>query len=155
MNERHPSIDQIVDYLHGELSPAEDAAMHAHLAGCGPCGELRTEEVAITEALRGHARAAERDLPAGLVARIRSETERPARDSALEQLRARFRPILVLPAAAAAAAVIYVGFAAWHGAAATPIDAAEYVDKHAAMTAVTPFADDMPQAMLASEDDAR
>jgi anti-sigma factor RsiW len=155
MNETHPSIEQIVDYLHGELSPAQDAVIYAHLAGCLPCSERRTDELAIGEALRAHARAGERNLPASLVARIRSEIERPARDSAWEQLRTRFRPIFVLPAAAAAAAILYAGIEAWQSAATTPIDAADYVDSHAAMAAVTPFADDMPQAMLASEDEAR
>ncbi len=31
MNEIHPNIEELVDYMHGELSPERDAAVHAHL----------------------------------------------------------------------------------------------------------------------------
>jgi len=51
MNGAHPSVERVVEYLHGELSAAEDAAIHAHLAGCPECDGKRGEELAITEAL--------------------------------------------------------------------------------------------------------
>lgn len=51
MNGAHPSVEGIVEYLHGELSPAEDAAIYAHLSGCPECDGKRSEELAITEAL--------------------------------------------------------------------------------------------------------
>jgi anti-sigma factor RsiW len=157
MNQTHPSIEHIIDYLHGELAPAEDAAMHAHLAACRSCDERRAEEVALTETLRAHARAGELELPAAVITRIHHGVERRSASSAWERLRAGFRPIFVLPAAAAIAAAVYVGVDVWRGAATpTVVDAAYYVENHAAMAATTPFADDAPSsAMLTSDDETR
>jgi anti-sigma factor RsiW len=157
MNEMHPSVDHIVDYLHGELSPAEDAAMHAHLAGCRSCDERRAEEVLLTEALRAGAHAGERELPAAVVAKIRQEIERPNASSVWDVLRAAFRPVLIIPAAAALAFALYLGFGGRHGTTAstppTSIDAAEYVENHAAMAATVPFAEDAPPATLTSDNE--
>lgn len=154
MNETHPNIDRIVDYLHGELSAAEDAAMHAHLAGCSSCEELRAEEVTITETLRAHARAAERELPVGLAARIRAAAEEAPQTSLWERLRAALRPALMLPAAAAIAIVLYFGFATRHGAPpATAIDPSFYVQNHAAMAASTPFSQNGAPVELTSSDE--
>ncbi len=118
MNETHPSTDRIVDYLHGELSAAEDAALHAHLASCRSCEDVRADEVAITEALRAHARAAELEFPPGLATGIRVTAERPRPHSLWEALRAglRPRPALILPAVAVIAIVLYFGFAGRQGA---------------------------------------
>jgi anti-sigma factor RsiW len=154
MNETHPSIEQIVDYLHGELPPAQDAAMHAHLAGCPPCDERRAEEAAIGEALRAHVRAAERELPAGIAQRIRDATER-SRESAWERVGAFFRPIVLIPTAAAVAVALFLVGYGWHNATApTEIDAASYVNDHAAMAAGAPFGDAAPPAVLTSSDEA-
>lgn len=146
MNQTHPSIEQIVDFLHGELAPAEDAAIHAHLATCAPCEERRSEELAITEALRGYARAAEREMPATVVAGIRRGVLRADAPSLVDRLRAGLRPIVIFPAAATLAALLYVGIEVWRGHAvpATTIDAASYIDNHTAMAATAPFADDTP-----------
>jgi anti-sigma factor RsiW len=152
MNETHPSIEQIVDYLHGELSAPDDAAIHAHLAGCPSCDERRSDEVAITEMLRAHARAGERDLPGGVVAKIRHAVAQP---SAWERLRAGLRPVFALPVAVAAAIVLYLGFGTRHATAATTIDARLYVDDHAALAATEPFADAPVPAELTSDNDAR
>ena len=35
----HLSTDLLVDYVHGELAPADDARAHAHLAACAACRE--------------------------------------------------------------------------------------------------------------------
>ena len=154
MNQTHPSIDRIVDYLHGELPAAEDAAMHAHLAGCSSCEELRAQEVAITETLRAHARAAERELPAGLTARIRAAVEGPPPASLWERLRAGLRPALMLPAAAAIAIVLYFGFATRHGAPLpTAIDPSFYVQNHAVMAANAPFSQDGAPVELTSSNE--
>jgi anti-sigma factor RsiW len=145
MNQTHPSIEQIVDYLHGELTATEDAAIHEHLATCPPCEERRTDEVAITEALRAHARATERELPAAVVAGIRRGVSRPTAPSLVDRIRAGLRPIVVFPAAAALAALLFVGIDLWRvHEVPTTIDAASYVDNHTAMAATAPFADDTP-----------
>lgn len=155
MNETHPSIEQIVDYLHGELAPADDAAIHAHLASCTDCDERRAQEMAIVEALRAHARAAERELPSSLVASIRQSVAQSSKPSFGERLRAAFRPIVLFPAAAAIAALLYVGVDVWRerAAPATTIDAASYVENHTAMAATAPFGDETP--MLTSDDATR
>jgi anti-sigma factor RsiW len=156
MNETHPSIEQIVDYLHGELSPARDAAIHAHLAACTDCEEQRAHEVAITETLRAHARATERELPASVVAKIRQSVTRSSAPSLGERLRAALRPVVLFPAAAVAAAILYIGVGVWREHSAEPaarIDAASYIENHAAMAATAPFGDDTP--ILTSDDEAR
>jgi len=155
MNETHPSIEHIVDYLHGELAPADDAAIHAHLASCADCDERRAQELAITETLRAHARASERDLPGPLVAKIRQHTMRSPSPSLGERLRAALRPIVLFPAAAAVAALLYAGVDVWRERAAptATIDAASYVESHTAMAATAPFGDQTP--MLTSDDATR
>jgi anti-sigma factor RsiW len=154
MNETHPSIEQIVDFLHGEAA-AEDAAIRAHLAGCPSCEQRRADEVALTEVLRAHARATERDVPPALLARIRAESIRPAPPSMWQWMRGAFRPALVLPVAAAIAVALYVGLTFRPRTTSTAIDAAYYVNEHVALAARTPFADDMPPAMLTADDEAR
>ncbi|MBV9332939.1 MAG: zf-HC2 domain-containing protein, partial [Candidatus Eremiobacteraeota bacterium] len=130
MNETHPSIERIVDYLHGELSPAEDAAIYAHLATCPECDLKRSEELAITEALQAHARATEREMPPGLATRIRS-TAASRQPTSWQRLFESLRPALLVPAAAVAVLAIYVGYDSWHRTAGpTPIKAADYVTNH-------------------------
>jgi anti-sigma factor RsiW len=155
MNETHPSIEQIVDYLHGELGPVEDAAIHAHLEACPDCEERRAQEVAITEALRAYAHATERETPPALIAGIQQRIVRSSSPSIGERLAAAFRPIVLFPAAAVAAAILYVGVDVWRDRTAntTTIDAASYVENHNAMAAIAPFGDDTP--MLTSDDEAR
>jgi anti-sigma factor RsiW len=150
MNETHPNIEQIVDYLHGELSPAEDAAVHAHIAVCPACDELRAEELGMMEALRANARASERELPPDLVSRIREAAAR-TREPLWAPVRALFRPMVLIPATVAAAAVFYAGFDGWQRAT-TPvaINSADYVTSHAAMAASAPFGDDAPPIVLTS-----
>ncbi|MGA8574519.1 MAG: anti-sigma factor [Candidatus Cybelea sp.] len=154
MNQTHPSIDHIVDYLHGELSAAEDAAMHAHLASCRSCDRIRADEVALTETLRGHARAQERELPPGLVAKIREAATRPQPAGLLDSLRALLRPAFFLPVAAAVAVIAYFGFTARHAApVVTAIDPSYYVENHAAMAASEPFAQESTPVVLTSNDE--
>ena len=152
MNESHPTIEQLVDYLHGELTPTDDAAIHAHLAECSSCAELRAEEARLTEILRAHAGAEERELPPSVVAGVRvAIAQRPA----WQPLRAVLRPAFLLPIAAAFALLLYAGASFWNtNAHATKIDAAYYLDSHAAMAANAPFSDDAPLPMtLTSESD--
>jgi anti-sigma factor RsiW len=148
MNETHPSIEQIVDYLHGELTAPEDAALHAHLAGCRPCDELRAQEVALTELLRAQLQAEERELPGRVVTRIHD---------GIKRRRPILPPLLLLPAMVAAAAAVFVGLNLWHPAVnGGALDASYYVDNHAALAAGSPFTENAPlPAMLTSDDEAR
>jgi anti-sigma factor RsiW len=155
MNETHPSIEHIVEFLHGELSPAEDAAIHAHLAACPDCDAKRTEELAITETIRAYASAAERELPPGLATRIRSAAAQP-QPGAWQRFLAGFRPVVMVPVAAVVAVAIYIGYDALHRASSpTRIQAAYYANTHVAMAANTPFGDAAPPVTLTSDDATR
>ncbi|MBV8067833.1 MAG: zf-HC2 domain-containing protein [Candidatus Eremiobacteraeota bacterium] len=155
MNETHPSIERIVDYLYRELPPEDDAAVHAHLASCRSCDERRAEELSLTELLRAHANATERELPLRVVAGIRSAVEHPPQ-SLWERLNAALRPIVLVPVAAAVAVALYIGYDAWHRAAVpTAIDAGYYVNSHAVMAAAAPFGDAAPPMVLTSDNESR
>lgn len=153
MNQLHPTPDEIVDYLHGELPPERDAEIYAHLATCRECAELRDAELSLTEQLRANARAEERELPAGIVATIREAVH--ARPPSLwERLSTAFRPAIAVPVAIAIAAFFYFGFKAAHGpAAAATIDASYYVDSHAALSTATPLSQDYPVPPTLTSDD--
>ena len=153
MNQTHPTPDELIDYLHGELSPARDAAIHAHLAGCSECAEAREAELSLTEALRAHAKAQERELPSIVVTGIwNAVRRRPA--SLWERLSASLRPAISLPVAAAIALLLYFGLRGTHGTArAATVDAAYYLDRHATLSAITPFSEDNPVPAALSSDD--
>lgn len=156
MNETHLTIEQLVEYLHGELSPKEDAAAHAHLAQCEFCSKAYDSEAALSGMLREHARAEEREMPAGLLARIHDAIEHEGSSSAWQRLATFLRPAVAVPVAAALAVGLYLGVHSLRGTLGAPtIDASYYVENHAALTATTPFADEsaMP-VMLTSNDTA-
>jgi anti-sigma factor RsiW len=153
MNETHLTVEQLVDYLHGELPPQEDAAAHAHLAGCPDCSEARDAEASLSELLRAHARSEERELPAGVVARIWDAVDNARAPSLWARLFTAMRPAVALPAAVALALALYFARTLPHG---TPkIDAAYYVENHAALTATTPFAQDSPLPVVLTSDEVR
>jgi len=154
MNDVHPTLDQIVDYLHGELPAARDAAVHAHIAGCSDCAQARDAEMQITDQLRERARAEERELPPGLAARIRSAIESERSPSLWERLSAAFRPVALVPVAAAIALLLYVGFGHRGQAVASSIDASYYVQNHAALAATTPFSGEQAVPELLTSDTA-
>jgi len=139
MNEIHPSVEELVDYMHCELTPERDAAVHAHLGDCSSCSQMRDSEASLTELLRAHANAEERDLPPSVIAGIRSAVARPMRP-AWSPLHLLLRPAVAVGAAAAVAAIVYFGNPAWHaGPPLTRIEAAYYFDNHTALNATTPF----------------
>lgn len=151
MNKLHPTPEEIVDYLHGELSPEQDAAIHAHLATCDECVEIRDAEQSLTEVLRAHAKAQERELPPGVVATIR-DAVRYQPPSLWERVSAAFRPAIAVPVALALAAFVYFGFKLAHGpAVASTISASNYVDCHAALSQTTPLSDDDPTPPLLTD----
>lgn len=144
MNQQHASLDQLVDYIHGELAPADDAAVHAHLSECSECARAYDRELSLTARLREVAHAQERELPDSCVRAIHAAVEAPARPS-LWNMPQLLRPLVAIPAAAIVAAVLYFGLA--HRGAVSGehrIDALSYVHHHTAVTAAAPFSDDTP-----------
>jgi anti-sigma factor RsiW len=155
MNETHPTHEQLVDYLHGELPPHQDAATYAHLAGCSSCAEVRDEEAALTEVLQAHSQAEERDIPESVVAGIRDAIDRQLPSPLWVRLSAVLRPAIFVPVAAAIAFVLYLGLGQLHRPVrAATIGAAEYVNNHAALTATTPFSEDAPLPVMLTSDEA-
>jgi anti-sigma factor RsiW len=154
MNEMHPSIEELVDYMHDELPPERDAAVHAHLAECASCMQMRDYEASLTDLLRAHASAEERELPPSVIAGIRGGIARPMRP-AWSPLHLLLRPALAVGAAAAIAAIVYFGNPARHaGPALTRIEAAYYLDNHTALTATTPFSAEGSMPVMLTSDSA-
>ncbi|HVR46731.1 MAG TPA: zf-HC2 domain-containing protein [Candidatus Binatia bacterium] len=156
MNQTHPTPEELVEYLHGELPPPQDAAVHAHLAECSPCARAYEAETSLRELVRAHARSEDRELPYRVVAAIRDAAAERTSPPAWESIRSALRPAILIPAAAALAVALYFGVSGRHSGEATPINAAYYVNNHAALTATTPFSEDAPMpAMLTSDDQTR
>lgn len=141
MNQNHPTIEELVDYLHRELTPEADAALLVHLEACPDCAARYEEQAQLSESLRAYARASERDVPQGVIAGIWDTIEREtARPAWHEQLVAFFRPAYALPVAAILLLAIFFGYNATHrGAPVTTIDAAVYLRDHASLNSTMPF----------------
>ncbi|MHB8148295.1 MAG: anti-sigma factor family protein [Vulcanimicrobiaceae bacterium] len=143
MNEHHFNDNDFIDYLHGELSPGRDAAMLAHLDACATCRSAYDEEARLGEMLRAHATRSERELPYGLTAdvwkRIERESESP---QWAKRLLALLRPAIAIPVAAAVVLAAYFGVTTLERGPARPsIDAAYYLNDHAALTRTVPFSE--------------
>lgn len=141
----HPSLEELTDYVHGELPPQRDAAVHAHIAGCVPCAEAHDTEVRLGEVLREHARAEERELPLGFARRIidAAIASEPQPAPWWELLTRALRPAVAIPAFAAVALALYFALAGSHQSSVqmATIDAATYIDNHAALTSDMPFSE--------------
>lgn len=152
----HPTPEQLNDYVHGELPEQQDAAIHAHLASCAPCAEAHEMDARLGEILREHARAEERELPPGFAQRIvdAAIASEPHVAPWWETFARALRPAIAIPALAAIALAAYLAIGASNqGAVQTAtIDAATYLDNHAALATDMPFAENgtMPDA-FASE----
>ncbi|HUA07914.1 MAG TPA: zf-HC2 domain-containing protein [Candidatus Acidoferrales bacterium] len=123
----HPTQELLIDYLHGELAPGEDAALLQHLNGCAECRTRYEDEAALSEMLVRYARATECELPAGVRASILDAVE------AKPRVTPWWRPAISLPIAAALALAVFAGYSTSHHRV-TTIDAAYYLDDHAALT---------------------
>jgi len=140
MNEQHLSPDLLVDYLHGELAPEDDALAHAHLSTCAACRREIDVEASLTEMLRKTAQAEEQEMPSLIKAAVWQQI-REAKPGPLARLSALLRPAVAVPALA----VLLVGgwFASPYGHPGTnapTIDAMYYLEAHA-QTAGTPLSD--------------
>ena len=142
MNE-HLTTETLIDYLHHALPPQADAAVYTHLAECPTCANAYEYEAGLSEALRINARATEREFPSGIRESVLGLIERaPARSVGFaDALREWLRPAIAIPAAAAFVLVLLLvpHFAAQSGP--PSIDAAYYLNDHAAMNGTMPFAD--------------
>ena len=142
MKHKHTTIEEIIDYLHRELSPEADAAMLGHLSSCPQCAAMYEEQARISESLRAYARATERELPQGVVARIWDAVEaQEMRPTFAQRIAAAFRrPIAIPIAALLVVAAFFFGYSATHRAApVTTIDAAYYLRDHASLNSTMPF----------------
>ncbi|HTU70119.1 MAG TPA: zf-HC2 domain-containing protein [Candidatus Baltobacteraceae bacterium] len=149
----HITEEQLIDYLHGELAPGADAALLLHLEGCGECRVRYDAQARLSESLRAYARATERELPLGFEVRVRAAIE-SSRVPAQRSLPGWVRPALAIPVAAVLAIGAYFtyGSSATHRGA-TTIDAAFYLDDHAALTSRVPFDEGgtVPSALFTTE----
>jgi hypothetical protein len=100
---QHLTSDILIDYLHHELAPADDARVLAHLESCASCARELNVEATFTDRLRAVARAQELDLPLGFQSAImaRIASEKPGVWQSLGRL---WRPVVIVPFAAAVAA---------------------------------------------------
>lgn len=156
MNQAHPSLDRLVDYTRGELSPREDAAIHAHLAQCADCTQAHDRELRLIEALQAHARAEERELPLGLAEAIYARAAGDRADAspwALAGWAAWLRPLAVVGAAILVLALIVSFTIPRSSAKPATIDAGTYMQNHAALASTMPFQDSaaMPVTLTADE----
>ena len=138
---QHLTNDQLIDYVHGALAPAEDATVLSHLESCTQCADEYATEVRVSEILREHAAREEREMPSTIKANI-WQLIRQAQPSYGSRLRAWLRPVyLVPPAAVIAVAAIFGPTYLGHHEAPLLIDAAYYLQDHAAMNGSIPFGD--------------
>jgi predicted anti-sigma-YlaC factor YlaD len=139
----HFTDDDLIDYLHNEVTDAVDAKIHAHLGVCRYCRDRYDAEASVGEMLRSSSLAVEREFPsiikAGVWAAIRS-----AEPTFLERVRAFVSPALAVPLAVTVALLLYLGVPIVRGdrATASPtVAAAYYFEEHAAEGLENPLAD--------------
>jgi len=150
----HPSQEQLIDYLHGELAPGEDAGVLLHLEGCDPCRTRYEDEARLSESLRSFARASEREFPPGVRASILSAIETSqSQPGWTGRLAGWLRPVVAIPVAAAVVIAAFAGYDSALHSGRTTIDAAYYLDDHAALTSAVPFSEGniVPTALFTTE----
>ena len=136
----HLTNEELIDYMHGELPPARDAAVYEHMESCKECRAAYDAEIAITELLRSNAREEEVEMPATLKAEIWSRV-RSAQPSVWSRLAQWFRPAVAVPVAAAIALAAYFGTSYLGPQGAPAIEAGYYLQDHAALNGTVPFND--------------
>lgn len=157
----HPMLEELNDYVRGELPAQRDADVHAHLGSCASCSEALETEARLGEVLREHARATERDLPPGFAQRIveAAIASQPQGAPWWEALTRALRPAIAIPALVAIALIVYFVVGGPHQGTVqmATIDAATYLDNHAALATDMPFSESaiQPAAFASEQDDAR
>ena len=136
----HLTNEELIDYMHGELAPQQDAAVYEHMESCEACRAEYDAELAMTEMLRTHAREDERELPPAVKAEIWQRI-RNARPSLWNRAASWVRPAVAIPVAAVIALAAYFG-ASYMGPQGVPaIEAGYYLQDHAALNGTVPFND--------------
>jgi predicted anti-sigma-YlaC factor YlaD len=138
----HYTDDDLIDYLHGEVSDEVDARIHAHLARCIDCSSRYDAEAAVGERLRASALAEARPFPPLIRAQVWAAI-RAAQPTPLERLLAFINPIVAVPLAVALALLMYFSVPIVRGdrATAPTVAAAYYFEEHAAEGLENPLAD--------------
>ena len=134
---KHLTQDVLIDYLHDELAPADDAMVLLHLDACGACRQEYEAQAGLTEAIRAYARASEADLPDAVRRAIWKTIDAAEAASWRGRMRRWLAPAAGIAVAAAAAAAIVLIVTPQHAAPA--IDAIYYLDDHAALMSTMPF----------------
>ena len=147
---QHLGTNTLIDYLHGELAPGEDATVLAHLEGCAACTRELNVEAGITDALRAAARAEALELPLGMssaiMARIAASSQSP-----LGRLQGWLRPVVLVPlAAAVTAAAIFFPLNAHKTVPPRALPVSYYLEEHAARAQENPLADRSAAVMITS-----
>jgi hypothetical protein len=140
---KHYTDDDIIDYLHNEVTDAVDADMHAHFVVCRYCRERYDAEASVGELLRSSTLAQEREFPSIIKAKVWASI-RSAEPTLLERARAFINPGVAVPVAAAAALLLYFGVSIVrdeHATASPTVAAAYYFEEHAAEGLENPLAD--------------
>lgn len=136
----HLTNEDLIDYMHGELSPQRDATVHEHMESCEACRAEYDAELAMTEILRAHAREEELELPPTVKAEIWSRV-RSAPPSFWSRLGGWIRPSVAVPIAAVIALAAYFGTSYLGPQGAPAIEAGYYLQDHAALKGTVPFND--------------
>ena len=102
----HYESDVLDDYLSHELAPEVDAAVHAHLEACADCRAAHAQAVALRDWIRAAAQAEEREMPAGISARVWAQIRTPA-PTMLDRVRALWRPLVAIPVGALAVGLAF------------------------------------------------
>ncbi|HEX3467862.1 MAG TPA: anti-sigma factor [Candidatus Elarobacter sp.] len=152
----HYDLETFIDYLHGALSPATDAAVFEHLQTCAPCSALYDEEAGLGEALRSAARAEELEFPSMIKARV-WDAVRQDKPSWLQLLTAGWAPRVAVPVAALVLLVGYLGLPPIiHGGQAAPtVDASYFLDIHNAEAQQNPFGPGLTPAVYTTDSQDR
>lgn len=134
MNE-HVDHGVLIDYLHRELEPEQDAVVYAHLTVCADCAASYDAEARLSERLRADAQAAEREFPPRVTRGVFAAIDASRMPAWLAQLRIALRPAVGLPVAAVVALALALGFSSLtHPPHAPSIAASYYLDDHAALS---------------------
>lgn len=136
----HLNNQLLIDYMHAGLDTEQDARVYAHLEACPACRAEYDAELALTDLLRSYAAADARELPSSVKAEI-WERIRAARPSPWGAWGTWLRPAISLPVAAALALAAYFGTTYLGPQGTAPIDAAYYLQDHAALDSTVPFSD--------------
>jgi anti-sigma factor RsiW len=132
----HFTPDRLIDFIHGELSPVEDALAHAHLATCGACRVEYDFEASLGGALRSAAIAEEREMPS-LVSAAVWQRIREAKPGPFARLAALLQPAVAVPLAALLIVGGWFSLPYSHAAPRPTIEAAYYFQIHAAQSSQT------------------